>query len=67
MFKKIIDGIDVSDYFDDSDESEEIVLEDYINLKNLCFWISSCISNGELKEAYYGVLIFEKYGEESDE
>lgn len=67
MFKKIIDGIDVSDYFDDSDESEEIVLEDYIDLKKLCSWIQACIFAGNLKEAYYGVLIFEKYGEESDE
>lgn len=63
MFKQIMDSIDE---FDDSDESEEIVLEDYIDLGKLCSWIRACIFAGNLKEAYYGVLIFEKYGEESD-
>ncbi len=67
MFKKFIDEIVPTDFPDVSDESEKIVLEDYIDLKELCSWIDSCIFSGKLEEAYYGILIFEKYGEESDE
>lgn len=70
MFKKFIDEIvptDFPDVSDDSIDSKEICLEDIIDCDSLISWIDSKIFSGNLKEAYFGILILEKYREESDE